>query len=188
MSAIFQQDISDPNSSPNMQQQEPKTHTHIHNKEGNEATNPDPTSPSLKVEEDEKVAKNGPGSLSPQEKEETDEVTRTDPAPSPLKNTELSSEATRTDPSPSPLPIIESVSKGTDGNPTLDTSSPLGEYEEIQSQLDEMEGEDNSSDGFYKLLTRTRSLTSNQWTCIHSSSSLLYGAKHKKVDYIRGYE
>ncbi|KAL0208123.1 hypothetical protein P9112_010710 [Eukaryota sp. TZLM1-RC] len=76
MSDIFQQDISDPNSSPNMQQQEPKTHTHIHNKEGNEATNPDPTSPSLKVEEDERVAKvppssvikrgyeNGPGSLS----------------------------------------------------------------------------------------------------------------------------
>ncbi|KAL0208112.1 hypothetical protein P9112_010699 [Eukaryota sp. TZLM1-RC] len=181
MSDIFQQNISDPNSSPNMQQQEPETHTHIHRKEGNEATNPDPTSSSLKVEEDERVAKVPPSSV-------IKEVTRTDPAPSPLKNTELSSVATRTDPSPSPLPIIESVSKGTDGNPTLNTSSPLGEYEEIQSQLDEMEGEDNSSDGFYKLLTRTRSLTSNQWTCIHSSSSLLYGAKHKKVDYIRGYE
>ncbi|KAL0210908.1 hypothetical protein P9112_009206 [Eukaryota sp. TZLM1-RC] len=50
------------------------------------------------------------------------------------------------------LPILEPVSKGTDGDPTLDTSSPLGEYEEIQSQLDEMEGEDDSSEGFYKLL------------------------------------
>ncbi|KAL0214148.1 hypothetical protein P9112_006332 [Eukaryota sp. TZLM1-RC] len=40
--------------------------------------------------------------------------------------------------------------------------------------------EDGSSDGFYKLLTRTRSLTSNQWTFIHSSSSLPYGAKHEK--------
>ncbi|KAL0208122.1 hypothetical protein P9112_010709 [Eukaryota sp. TZLM1-RC] len=78
MSDIFQQDISDPNSSPNMQQQEPKTHTHIHNKEGNEATNPDPTSPSLKVEEDERVAKVPPSSV-------IKEVTRTDPAPSPLK-------------------------------------------------------------------------------------------------------
>ncbi|KAL0222714.1 hypothetical protein P9112_002104 [Eukaryota sp. TZLM1-RC] len=61
-------------------------------------------------------------------------------------------EATRTDLAPSPLPILEPVSKGTDGDPTLDTSSPLGEYEEIQSQLDEMEGEDDSSEGFYKLL------------------------------------
>ncbi|KAL0208120.1 hypothetical protein P9112_010707 [Eukaryota sp. TZLM1-RC] len=180
-----------------MQQQEPKTHTHIHNKEGNEGTNPDPTSPSLKVEEDERVAKVPPSSVikevtrtdpAPSPLKKKKKQMRTDPPPSPLKNTELSSEATRTDPSPSPLPIIESVSKGTDGNPILDMSSPLEEYEEIQSQLDEMEGEDNSSDGFYKLLTRTRSLTSNQWTCIHSSSSLLYGAKHKKVDYIRGYE
>ncbi|KAL0213839.1 hypothetical protein P9112_006023 [Eukaryota sp. TZLM1-RC] len=153
--------------------------THIHNIEGNEATDPDPTSPSLKVEEDERVDEVPPSSAreevtrtdtapSPLRKKETDEVTRTDPAPSPLKAmeeatrtdpapsplkyTEISSEATRTDPAPSPLPILEPVSKGTDGNPTLDTSSPLGEYEEIQSQLDEMEGEDDSSEGFYKLL------------------------------------
>ncbi|KAL0207874.1 hypothetical protein P9112_010461 [Eukaryota sp. TZLM1-RC] len=172
MSDIFQQDIFDPNSSPNMQQQEPETHTHIHNIESNEATDRDPTSPSLKVE-DERVDKVPPSSA-------MEEATRTDPAPSPLKYTELSWEATRTDPYPSPLPIIEPVLKGTDGNPTLDTSSPLGKSEEIQSQLDEMEGEDDSSDGFYKLLTRTRSLTSNQWTYLHSRSSLLYGTKHTK--------
>ncbi|KAL0216382.1 hypothetical protein P9112_008566 [Eukaryota sp. TZLM1-RC] len=111
MSDIFQQDIFDPNPPSNMQQ---VPATHIHNIEGNEATDPHPTSPSLKVEEDERVDENGPGSLSP--------------------------------------PNSRPVSKGTDGNPTLDTSSLLGEYEEIQSQLDEMEGEDDSSEGFYKLL------------------------------------
>ncbi|KAL0223128.1 hypothetical protein P9112_002518 [Eukaryota sp. TZLM1-RC] len=76
----------------------------------------------------------------------------TDPAFSPLKRKDETDEATRMDPAPSPLPNVEPVSKGTDGNFTLDTSSPQGEYEEIQSQLDEMEGEDYSSEKFYKLL------------------------------------
>ncbi|KAL0226424.1 hypothetical protein P9112_013748 [Eukaryota sp. TZLM1-RC] len=175
MSDISQPDISDSNPPLNMQQV-PASHTH--DIEGNEATDPDPTSPSLNVEEDERVDEVPPSSTteevtrtdpapsplrkketeevtrtdpapSPLRKKETDEVTRTDPAPSPLKAME---EATRTDPAPSPLPILEPVSKGTDGDPTLDTSSPLGEYEEIQSQLDEMEGEDDSSEGLYKLL------------------------------------
>ncbi|KAL0226050.1 hypothetical protein P9112_013374 [Eukaryota sp. TZLM1-RC] len=175
MSDISQPDISDSNPPLNMQQV-PASHTH--DIEGNEATDPDPTSPSLNVEEDERVDEVPPSSTteevtrtdpapsplrkkvtdevtrtdpapSPLRKKVTDEVTRTDPAPSPLKAME---EATRTDPAPSPLPILEPVSKGTDGDPTLDTSSPLGEYEEIQSQLDEMEGEDDSSEGFYKLL------------------------------------
>ncbi|KAL0211222.1 hypothetical protein P9112_009520 [Eukaryota sp. TZLM1-RC] len=123
MSDIFQQDISNPNSSPNMQQQEAATHTHIHNKEGNEVTDPGPTS--LKVKD-----------------ESVDEV----PPSSAMER------VTRTDPALSPLPIVEPVSKGTDGNSTLDTASPLGEYEKIQSQLDEMEGGDDSSEGFYKLL------------------------------------
>ncbi|KAL0216128.1 hypothetical protein P9112_008312 [Eukaryota sp. TZLM1-RC] len=101
MSDIFHQDISDPNPPTNMQQ-EPAPH--IHNKEDNEATDPDPTSPSLKVK-DERV----------------DEV----PSSSAME------EVTRTDLAPSPLPIVEPVSKGTDGNPTLNTSSALGEYEEI---------------------------------------------------------
>ncbi|KAL0211213.1 hypothetical protein P9112_009511 [Eukaryota sp. TZLM1-RC] len=138
MSDIFQQHICDSNPPLNMQQV-PASHTH--DIEGNEATDPDPTSPSLKVK-DERVDEVPPSSI-------TEEVTRTDRAPSPLKAME---EATRTDPAPSPLPILEPVSKRTDGDPTLDTSSPLGEYEEIQSQLDEMEGEDDSSEGFYKLL------------------------------------
>ncbi|KAL0226736.1 hypothetical protein P9112_014060 [Eukaryota sp. TZLM1-RC] len=118
-------------------QQEPATH--IHNKEGNEATDPDPTSPSLKVKDErvdevppssamEEVTRTDPAPSPLKRKEETDEVTRTDPVPSPLKAME---EVTRTDPAPSPLPIVEPVSKGTDGNPTLDTSSALGEYEEI---------------------------------------------------------
>ncbi|KAL0218536.1 hypothetical protein P9112_004189 [Eukaryota sp. TZLM1-RC] len=175
MSDISQPDISDSNPPLNMQQV-PASHTH--DIEGNEATDPDPTSPSLNVEKDERVDEVPPSTTteevtrkdpapsplrkkvtdevtrtdpapSPLRKKVTDEVTRTDPAPSPLKAME---EATRTDPAPSPLPILEPVSKGTDGDPTLDTSSPLGEYEEIQSQLDEMEGEDDSSEGFYKLL------------------------------------
>ncbi|KAL0208747.1 hypothetical protein P9112_011334 [Eukaryota sp. TZLM1-RC] len=211
MSDISQPDISDSNPPLNMQQV-PASHTH--DIEGNEATDPDPTSPSLNVEEDERVDEVPPSSTteevtrtdpapSPLRKKETDEVTRTDPAPSPLRKKETdevtrtdlapsplrkkeTDEATRTDPAPSPLrkketdevtrtdpapsplkameeatrtdlapsplPILEPVSKGTDGDPTLDTSSPLGEYEEIQSQLDEMEGEDDSSEGFYKLL------------------------------------
>ncbi|KAL0219938.1 hypothetical protein P9112_005591 [Eukaryota sp. TZLM1-RC] len=160
MSDISQPDISDSNPPLNMQQ---VPASHIHDIEGNKATDPDPTSPSLKVEEDERVDEVPLSSTteevtrtdpapSPLRKKETDEVTRTDPAPSPLKYAELSSEATRTDPAPSPLPILEPVSKGTNGDPTLDTSSPLGEYEEIQSQLDEMEGEDDSSEEFYKLL------------------------------------
>ncbi|KAL0211163.1 hypothetical protein P9112_009461 [Eukaryota sp. TZLM1-RC] len=125
MSDIFQQDISNPNSSPNMQQQEAATHTHIHNKERNEVTDPGHTSPSLKVKD-----------------ESVDEV----PPSSAMER------VTRTDPALSPLPIVEPVSKGTDGSPTLDTASPLGEYEKIQSHLDEMEGGDDSSEGFYKLL------------------------------------
>ncbi|KAL0208945.1 hypothetical protein P9112_011532 [Eukaryota sp. TZLM1-RC] len=118
MSDIFQPDISDSNPPLNMQQ---VPASHIHDIEGNEATDPDPTSPSLKVEEDERVDEVPPSSA-------TEEVTRTDLAPSPLKAME---EVTRTDLAPSPLPIVEPVSKGTDGNPTLDTSSALGEYEEI---------------------------------------------------------
>ncbi|KAL0223318.1 hypothetical protein P9112_002708 [Eukaryota sp. TZLM1-RC] len=159
MSDISQPDISDSNPPLNMQQV-PASHTH--DIEGNEATDPDPTSPSLNVEEDEREDEVPPSSTteevtrtdpapSPLRKKETDEVTRTDPAPSPLRKKETD-EVTRTDPTPSPLPILEPVSKETDGDPTLDTSSPLGEYEEIQSQLDEMEGEDDSSEGFYKLL------------------------------------
>ncbi|KAL0214572.1 hypothetical protein P9112_006756 [Eukaryota sp. TZLM1-RC] len=129
---ILQQDISDPNSSPNMQQQEAATHTHIHYKKGNEVTDPDPTSPSLKVK-DERVDEVPPSST-------MEEVTRTDPAPSLLKRKEETDEATRTDPAPSlltkdvqpkrvrgghengpvpfPLPNVAS-SKETDGNPTL---------------------------------------------------------------------
>ncbi|KAL0207559.1 hypothetical protein P9112_012187 [Eukaryota sp. TZLM1-RC] len=137
MSDIFQPDISDSNPPLNMQQ---VPASHIHDIEGNEATDPDPTSPSLKVEEDERVDEVPPSSATEEvtrtdpapfplkRKEETDEVTRTDPVPSPLKAME---EVTRTDLAPSPLPIVEPVSKGTDGNPTLDTSSALGEYEEI---------------------------------------------------------
>ncbi|KAL0214342.1 hypothetical protein P9112_006526 [Eukaryota sp. TZLM1-RC] len=98
MSDIFQQDISDSNP-PLIMQQVPATH--IHDIEGNEATDPDPTSPSLKIEEDERVDEVPPSSA-------TEEVTRTDSAPSPLKAME---EATRTDPAPSPLPIPEPVSK-----------------------------------------------------------------------------
>ncbi|KAL0214317.1 hypothetical protein P9112_006501 [Eukaryota sp. TZLM1-RC] len=152
MSDIIQQDISDPNSSPNIQQQEPARYTHTHNEEGNEVTDPDPTSPYKK-----------------EEVEREDEVPPSD-----------EKEVTRTDPAPSPLPNIEPVSKGTDENPALDTFSPLGEYEEIQSQLDEMEEEDDSSDAVYKLLTRTQSLTSIPWTFIHTSSSLPLWTQHKK--------
>ncbi|KAL0223736.1 hypothetical protein P9112_003126 [Eukaryota sp. TZLM1-RC] len=113
MSDIFQQDISDPNSPPNMQQ-EPATHTHIHNKEGNEATDPDSTFFSLKMKDKrvdevppsstmEEVTRTDPA-LSPlKRKDGTDEVPRTDPAPSLLKRKEETDEATRTDPAPSLL-------------------------------------------------------------------------------------
>ncbi|KAL0220108.1 hypothetical protein P9112_005761 [Eukaryota sp. TZLM1-RC] len=97
MSDISQQDISDPNSSPNMQQQESATHIHTHNKDVNEVTDPDPTSPSPKVKD-----------------ERADEV----PPSSVIK------EVMRTDPAPSPLPNIEFISKETDGNPILDTCFP----------------------------------------------------------------
>ncbi|KAL0218365.1 hypothetical protein P9112_004018 [Eukaryota sp. TZLM1-RC] len=43
--------------------------------------------------------------------------------------------------------------KGNDINPTLDTSS-LEEYKELQSQLDDMEGEDDPSKGLYNLLKK----------------------------------
>ncbi|KAL0205031.1 hypothetical protein P9112_000338 [Eukaryota sp. TZLM1-RC] len=197
MSDIFQQDISDPNFSPNMQQ-EPATYTHIHNKEANEATDPDPTSPSLKVKDEsvgevspssamEEVTRKDPAPSTLKRKQERNEATRTYLVPPPLKRKEETDEATRTDPAPSPLPNVEPVSKGTDGNPTLDTSSPLGEYEEIQSQLDEMEGEADSSDILQ---------TPNKDAELHLKSMDLYTSEQlssswiqtQKVDYIRGYE
>ncbi|KAL0205167.1 hypothetical protein P9112_000474 [Eukaryota sp. TZLM1-RC] len=100
MSDICQPDISDPNPPSNMQQ---VPATHIHNIEGNEATDPDPTSPSLKVEEDERVDEVPPSSA-------MEEVTRTDPAPSPLRKKETD-EVTRTDPAPSPLKAMEEVTR-----------------------------------------------------------------------------
>ncbi|KAL0206358.1 hypothetical protein P9112_001665 [Eukaryota sp. TZLM1-RC] len=60
-------------------------------------------------------------------------------------------EVTRTDPVPSPLPNLESVSKETDENPTLDMSSPLGKYNELQSQLEDIKGENDSPEEFHKL-------------------------------------
>ncbi|KAL0214189.1 hypothetical protein P9112_006373 [Eukaryota sp. TZLM1-RC] len=84
MSDICQPDISDPNPPSNMQQ---VPATHIHNIEGNAATDPDPTSLSLKVEEDGRVDEVPPSSA-------MEEVTRTDLAPSPLKAME---EVTRTE-------------------------------------------------------------------------------------------
>ncbi|KAL0216790.1 hypothetical protein P9112_008974 [Eukaryota sp. TZLM1-RC] len=110
MSEISQQDISNSNSSRNMQQQEPATHIQIHNKEGNEVTDPDPTSPSPKVKD-----------------ERADEV----PSSSIIK------EVTRTDLAPSPPPNVEPVGKVTDKNPTLNKSTPLAEYDEFYAQLDD---------------------------------------------------
>ncbi|KAL0227217.1 hypothetical protein P9112_014541 [Eukaryota sp. TZLM1-RC] len=110
---IFQQDISDPNSSPNMQQQEAATHTHLHYKKGNEVTDTDPTSPSLKVK-DERVDEVPPSST-------MEKVTRTDPAPS-LLTKDVQAKRVRGGheygPVPFPLPNVAS-SKETDGNPTL---------------------------------------------------------------------
>ncbi|KAL0205582.1 hypothetical protein P9112_000889 [Eukaryota sp. TZLM1-RC] len=118
MSDISQPDISDSNPPLNMQQV-PASHTH--DIEGNEATDPDPTSPSLNVEEDERVDEVPPSSTteevtrtdpapSPLRKKETEEVTRTDPAPSPLRKKETD-EVTRTDPAPSPLKAMEEATR-----------------------------------------------------------------------------
>ncbi|KAL0206184.1 hypothetical protein P9112_001491 [Eukaryota sp. TZLM1-RC] len=94
-------------------------------------------------------------------------------------------EVTRTDPAPLPLPIVEPVSKGTDGNPTSDTSSPLGEYEEIQSQLDEMEGEDDSSEGFYKLLREdAQAYLEPTDFCLFEQLPPLWSYNHKGGRYI----
>ncbi|KAL0214293.1 hypothetical protein P9112_006477 [Eukaryota sp. TZLM1-RC] len=174
-----------------MQQQEQQQDIHTYDQEGNKVAEPDPISPSPKVKNE--ISNEVPPSSV------IEEVTRTDPAPSPLKEKKflyrgyengfesLSPQEYRIDhggnengPGSLSPPNIELVSKGTDENPTLDTFSPLGEYEEIQSQLDEMEEEDDSSDGVYKLLTRTQSLTSIPWTFIHTSSSLPLWTQHKK--------
>ncbi|KAL0214290.1 hypothetical protein P9112_006474 [Eukaryota sp. TZLM1-RC] len=174
-----------------MQQQEQQQDIHTYDQEGNKVAEPDPISPSPKVKNEisnevppssviEEVTRTDPAPSPLKEKNSSIEVTKTDLNPSPLKNIGLTTGGTRTDPAPSPLPNIEPVSKGTDENPTLDTFSPLGEYEEIQSQLDEMEEEDDSSDGVYKLLTRTQSLTSIPWTFIYTSSSLPLWTQHKK--------
>ncbi|KAL0222760.1 hypothetical protein P9112_002150 [Eukaryota sp. TZLM1-RC] len=53
-------------------------------------------------------------------------------------------------------------------------------FEQLPLLWKQIPKKDDSSDGFYKLLTRTPSLTSNQWIFIHSSSSLPHGAKHEK--------
>ncbi|KAL0222667.1 hypothetical protein P9112_002057 [Eukaryota sp. TZLM1-RC] len=129
MSNSSQQDIPDiqQTSSPHMQQQQDTSQPTSDVHKDNEVTDSVPTS-SLTKEKDEGVDEVLP-STKLVERGTKEEVTRTDPAPSPLKKKGLSTVVTRTDPAPSPLPNIKSVTKGTNGNPTLDTSFLLGEYE-----------------------------------------------------------
>ncbi|KAL0204808.1 hypothetical protein P9112_000115 [Eukaryota sp. TZLM1-RC] len=118
MSDISQRNFDLTRSLPNMQQQEQQQDIETHKKEGNELTDPNPTFPSPKVN-DERADEVPPSSV-------IKEVTKTTSVPSPLKNIELPTDVMKTDPASSSFEKKRFVDDGNENVPCSLSPSKWG--------------------------------------------------------------